>query len=86
MGVFAMNCAAFAGPILALLLSQSPTANPLQDANARRLVSIDRVDRIVLNAVQLARRDPDSAKPALENAKREVESELALPELSLIHI
>ena len=75
-----MSCVAFAGPILALLLSQSPTANPLQDANARRLVAIDRVDRIVLNAVQLARRDPDSAKTALENAKREVESELALPE------
>jgi hypothetical protein len=66
--------------LLALAPAQAFPGDPLAEAKARRQVAIDRVDRIVLEAVQLAKRDPQAGGTALQNARREVEKELALPE------
>jgi hypothetical protein len=74
-----MFSASIAGTIIALLISQSGT-DPLSDAAARRKIAVDRIDRLVLDAVQLARSDPEAGRPALENARQAVERETALPE------
>ena len=70
----------FASSLLLSVCSQTGQDDPLAEARARRQVVIDRVDRLVLEAVQLARRDPQAGGPALEKARHAVQQELALPE------
>ena len=70
----------FASSLLLIVSGQTGPGVPLAEARARRQVAIDRVDRIVLEAVQLARRDPKTAGPALDAARKAVLQELALPE------
>ncbi|MFM8934271.1 MAG: hypothetical protein ACKOS8_20605, partial [Gemmataceae bacterium] len=70
----------FTSSLLLVVSGQARPGDPLVEARARRQVVIDRVDRMVLEAVQLARRDPLAGGPALENARQVVRQELALPE------
>ncbi len=75
-----MTVTFLAAPFLTLFFFQSGAEAPLSEARALRQVAIERADRIVREAVQLAKRDPEASRLALENARREVDNSIFLPE------
>ena len=61
-----MTVTFLAAPFLTLFFFQSGAEAPLSEARALRQVAIERADRIVREAVQLAKRDPEASRLALE--------------------